>query len=295
MIAAGREPAPAKVNLFLHVGPVQPDGYHPIASWMVFADLGDTLALEPAQAWSFAVEGPFAAGVGDGENLVQSAARRLFARAGTPPAPLRLTLTKMLPVAAGLGGGSADAGAALRLLNAALPAPLPQAELLAIAGELGADGPACLLARPVLASGRGDALAAAPESPPLPAVFVNPRRPSPTGAVYRAYDAGSFAEADPPRLPRRFEGPAEVAAALRSTRNDLEAPAAALEPEIGAVLAALRGRPEVLLARMSGSGATCFGLCATAEQAGWISASLQRDRPDWWVRPCVLNAPITKS
>jgi len=288
------ELAPAKVNLFLHVGPLRPDGYHPVASWMVFADIGDQLTLEPAPAWTFAVEGPFAAAIG-GDNLVQRAADALAARARAALPPAGLTLAKRLPVAAGLGGGSSDAGAALRLLNARLQTPLPEVELLAVAARLGADGPACLLAAPVLGTGRGDDLAPAPETPPLPAVLVNPGRPSPTGAVYRAYDARPARTADAPLLAARFGEPVEVADRLSRTRNDLEAPACALEPGIAEVLAALRARPEVLLARMSGSGATCFALCATAEDAAAAAAALEAAHPDWWVRPCSLGQPITKS
>lgn len=281
-----RRLAPAKVNLFLHVGPVRADGYHPVASWMVFADIGDGLALTPAPAWSFAAEGPFAGEIGEGENLVERAARLLWARAGVSPPAASLILTKTLPVAAGLGGGSSDAGAALHLLNAALPRSLDAAALRAIAAELGADGPACLHARPVLASGVGDRLEPAPNTPPLPAVLANPRRPSPTGAVYRAYDAGSTRDADRPEPPPSFASVQAVAAALAQSRNDLETPALTLEPAIGEVLGALRGEPEVLLARMSGSGGTCFALCPEPAAAQALATRLAAARPDWWVRAC---------
>lgn len=290
-----RERAAAKVNLFLHVGPVQPDGYHPIASWMVFADLGDILALEPADAWSFRVDGPFGDEIGPGENLVEKAARLLFHRAGTESPRLRLTLTKALPVAAGLGGGSSDAGAALRLLNSALPAPLPHAQLMSIAAELGADGPACLIGRPVLATGRGEVLAPAPTIPPLAAVLVNPARPSSTGAVYRAYDAESVRAADTPELPPHLHSTEAVAAILASTRNDLESPAVAQEPAIGDVLDRLRSQPEALLARMSGSGATCFALCRCDLEAQALAARLRALEPGWWTQPCALEGSITNS
>ena len=287
--------APAKVNLFLHVGPVGADGYHPVASWMVFADIGDTLTLEDADRWSFAVDGPFAAEIGSGENLVERAALRMFERAGCEPPAARLTLTKTLPVAAGLGGGSSDAGAALRLLNGVLPDPLPDGELLAIAAELGADGPACLQARPVLATGRGDVLAPAPATPPLSAVLVNPRRASSTAAVYRAYDAGPVAAADTPALPAAYASAVDVAQSLGVLRNDLEAPSVALEPAIGRVLQRLRGREESLLARMSGSGATCFALCACDREAQALARALEMLEPTWWIAPCTLGRPITNS
>ena len=283
--------APAKVNLFLHVGPVRPDGYHPVASWMVFADIGDALSLRPAAAWRFVLEGETAGAIDPGENLVERAARLLFEAAGIAPPPVELRLRKSLPVAAGLGGGSSDAGAALRLLNARLDAPLGSDALEAVAASLGADGPACLHVRPVLATGVGEILAPAPEHPPLPAVLVNPRRPSPTGAVYRAYDSGPVGGADMPNLPGRMAGPEAVVAALAATRNALEAPAEALEPAIGEVLTLLRGKPETLLARMSGSGATGFALCADPGSALALAARLQAEHPEWWVRACTLCSP----
>ena len=281
--------APAKVNLFLHVGPLQADGYHPLASWMVFADVGDELRLEPAPSWSFEARGPFAPDLGDGENLVEAAARKLFERADIAAPPLKLVLDKRLPVAAGLGGGSSDAGAALRLLNAELPTPLATTDLTAIAAELGADGPACLQAASVVALGRGDRLQPAPRMAPLPAVLVNPRKPSFTGAVYRAYDGGAPAEADLPAMPEAFAAPAEVAAWLGARRNDLEAPALSLEPEIGDVLEWLRTQPETLFARMSGSGATCFVLCREVPEAESLAARLAADRPEWWGVNCLLG------
>ena len=282
--------APAKVNLFLHVGATQPDGYHPVASWIAFADVGDRLSLEPAAAWSFEAHGPFADDIGAGENLVERAAARLFERAGAAPPAARLALEKRLPVAAGLGGGSSDAGAALRLLNATAPRPLPESALMEIAAELGADGPACLHGEPVLARGRGDVLGPAPRTPPLPAVLVNPRRPSPTGDVYRAYDVGRAARADMPDLPASFSGVWEVVAALQPLRNDLEAPASRLEPEIAEVLAWLGAQLEVLLARMSGSGATCFALCQTRDAAARLAARAARDRPAWWAVDCNVGS-----
>lgn len=260
---------------------------------MVFADIGDRLELSPASEWCFEVVGETAGAIGEGENLVDKAARLLFDRVSVAPPPLRLRLHKSLPVAAGLGGGSSDAGAALRLLNRLLPQPAPQRSLEAVAAELGADGLACLRARPVLATGLGELLAPAPDAPPLPAVLVNPGRPSPTGAVYRAYDAGPVQEADAPPLPARFESVRGVVDALATWRNDLEPPALALEPAIGEVLALLAGQPEVLLARMSGSGATCFALCAGEVDARALEQRLRAQHPRWWVRACTLGSPAT--
>ena len=283
--------APAKVNLFLHVGPLAADGYHPLASLMVFADVGDTVSVQAAEAPEFQVTGPFGSLIEDGpENLVVQAARALFEYVKGPQPPFRLLLDKQLPVAAGLGGGSSDAGATLRLLNSALDLAIQDEMLSAIAARLGADGPVCLWGRSAIARGRGDRLSAPPTFAPIDAVLVNPRVPSSTGAVYRAYDeAGAPGGDDLPPLPDAFESPEEMAAILSWCRNDLEAPAVHLAPAIGVVLEALRGEPETLLARMSGSGATCFALCAGDIEAEGLAERLRSMRPDWWVKRCRLS------
>jgi len=282
--------APAKVNLYLHVAPPQPSGFHPLASLMVFADIGDQVRAEPAGDLSLNIEGPFGEGLSNGpDNLVMRAASALL-EAAKSPSGARLTLVKALPVAAGLGGGSSDAGAALRLLRSMLGLKIDDAGLQAVAESLGADGAACLWARSVTAEGRGERLSPAPPLPPLPAVLVNPGVPAPTGAVYRTYDEmGAPGGADRPDPPA-ISTPAEAAAWLERCRNDLEAPALKLEPRIGHTLDALRARPEALLTRMSGSGATCFALCATQEAAQSLAARLARDHPGWWARACNLGA-----
>jgi len=288
--------APAKVNLFLHVGPLDAHGYHPVVSLMSFADVGDRLRLTPADAFSFAVEGDFAAalaGEDPARNLVWRAAHRLLEVAGASAPPLRLTLDKALPVAAGLGGGSSDAGAALKLLRKALSLDVDDAALLAIAAELGADGPACLTARPVIGEGRGDQLSPGPSMPPLPTVLVNPRLPCSTGQVYRTFDALPAPEkgADAPRLAAAYDSVAAVVELLAGCRNDLEPPALGVCPEIADVLAELRAAAETRLARLSGSGATCFALCDTLEAAQALAAAIRDRRPDWWVRACRLGGP----
>jgi len=287
--------APAKINLFLHVGPTGADGYHPICSWMTFADLCDRLDLQPGSGVELDVEGPFAAdlaGTPGVDNLAVRAARALLAAAGRRDAG-RLTLHKALPVAAGLGGGSSDAGAALRLLRRTLDLAVPDRELEAIAASIGADGPACLWRTPVIAEGRGERLSPAPRAPILDAVLVNPGVACSTGAVYRAFDAATGASADlRPRLPDAFDDLGDLVEALAACRNDLEAPAAAIAPETAEVLVLLRAAPECLLARLSGSGATCFALCADAEAAERLCAVILAARPDWWVRGCRLNAAI---
>lgn len=284
--------APAKVNLFLHVGGPDAEGYHPISSLMVFADVGDRVMIQPADAPDFETSGPFGGAIpAGGDNLVVRAARAFHAKLGGPIPPYRLILEKHLPIAAGLGGGSSDAGAALRLLRDALAPNLSDDDLEPLAASLGADGAACLRATALMAEGRGEILSPAPALPELHAVLVNPGVPSPTGAVYRAYDAAVHPDgAERPFMPSDLESVEEVAAWLSvATRNDLEAPAVALESRIGEVLDVLRDEPESLLVRMSGSGATCFALCAGDIEAEGLVDRLEAMRPDWWVRRCRLS------
>jgi 4-diphosphocytidyl-2-C-methyl-D-erythritol kinase len=285
--------APAKVNLFLHVGPPAADGYHPLCSLMTFADVGDRVTALAADAPGLAVRGPFADGAPPGpDNLVLRAAGALFAAARRPVPPVRLVLDKALPVAAGLGGGSSDAGAALRLLRKGLAVDLDDLALEAVAASLGADGAACLWGRPVLAEGRGERLSPSPALPVLDAVLVNPRVPVSTPAVYRALDAsGRFGDIARPEMPEAFEDAVEAAAWLAAQRNDLEAPAIAVEPAVGVVLETLAGEPETLLARVSGSGGTCFALCAGDIEAEGLAERLQAMAPGWWVRRCRLGGP----
>ena len=280
--------APAKVNLFLHVGPLEADGYHPLASLVVFADVGDRLTVEPADHLSLTMTGPFAGALhGESDNLALRAVRALGAAAGIGEPRLRITLDKQLPVAAGLGGGSSDAGAALKLARDMLGLPFDDAALAEIAAGLGADGPMCLYARAAWAEGRGDVLAVETGLPPLPALLVNPGVPSSTGDVYRAFDAGSPGEADRPVPPSVWDA-ASVIEWLSVQRNDLQTPAVTLAPTIGEALAAAADLPGARLTRMSGSGATVFALfdtVAAAEAAGRVLAGLH---PDWWVKVTVL-------
>lgn len=284
--------APAKINLFLHVGGPDAEGYHPISSLMVFADVGDQVNIQPSDAPAFEVSGPFGGEIpADGGNLVVRAAQAFQRRLGGPIPPYRLILEKHLPIAAGLGGGSSDAGAALKLLRDALAPGLSDDDLEPLAAGLGADGAACFRATALMAEGRGERLSPAPGLPEMNAVLVNPGVPSPTGAVYRAYDGGVHPEgAARPFMPDHLESAEETAAWLAvATRNDLEAPAVQLEPLIGEVLDALREEPESLLVRMSGSGATCFALCASDIEAEGLAERVKAMRPDWWVRRCRLS------
>ena len=281
--------APAKVNLFLHVGPPDRDGYHPLASLVAFADLGDRVAVAPSDRLSLAVEGEFAAGLeGQGDNLILRALRALGEAAGIGEPPLAVTLDKRLPIAAGLGGGSADAGAALKLARDVLGLGLDDAALADIAAGIGADGPMCLHARPAWAEGRGDRLTPEPYLPPLPALLINPGVASPTGEVYRAYDAGPHATADRPPPPTDWRVPTVIDWLARQ-RNDLQGPAQARTPAIADAIADADALPEVRLARMSGSGATVFALFETAAAAGSAAAGLSASRPGWWIRSITLG------
>lgn len=285
--------APAKINLFLHVGAPGGDGYHPLCSLMAFADVGDRVVLHEADSLSVRVHGPFGGMLaGEGDNLVLRAARALLARARGPQPLVGLSLEKLLPVAAGLGGGSSDAGAALRLMRTGLGVQVDDVELEAIAASLGADGAACLWGRPVLAQGRGELLTPAPQMPTIESVLVNPRVEVSTPAVYRAFDAlGEFGDVAPPPMPAAFESVEELAAWLGMMRNDLQVPAVGLAPEVGDVLATLSEERETLIARMSGSGATCFAICASDIEADALAARVDALRPDWWTVRCRLGGP----
>jgi len=264
--------APAKVNLYLHVTGRRADGYHLLDSLAVFPAVGDVVTAAAGDALSLAVAGPFGAVLADDpDNLVLRAARALRRGAGAGAA---LRLEKNLPVASGIGGGSADAAAALRVLAEfwGVDVALPE-----IAARLGADVPVCLGRRAAVMGGVGEVLGAAPGLPAFGLVLVNPGVAVATPAVFRAR-TGAFSA--PAALPAGWDDAAAMAADLARLRNDLEAPAMAVAPVIGEVLAALRAAPGVLLARMSGSGATCFGICQTAAAAEAAAAALAR--PGWW-------------
>lgn len=283
--------APAKVNLFLHVGPVKPNGRHDLDSLVVFADAraSDWLQAEPAAALSLEVAGPFGAAAGpDADNLVLRAAQALRA-AGGVTAGAKLRLEKWLPVAAGIGGGSSDAAAALRRLTAMWG--LDPALAGAAAPGLGGDVPVALAGVPARMRGEGERVDPMTLPGRLPALLVNPGAACPTGPVFRAYDAagrgGDFREIDP--WPE-FDSLEALASWLAGQRNDLEAPAIGLVPEIGEVLDFLRAQPGVQLARMSGSGATCFALfdaMAFAERAAVVA---RETCPAWWTAACTLGA-----
>lgn len=264
--------APAKVNLALHVTGRRGDGYHLLDSLVVFAGVGDDLRLEAAAQTQLVVDGPRAIGVPvDSSNL----ALRAVALLDGPPVAIRLT--KRLPAAAGIGGGSADAAAVLRALLAR--GYRPRGDLAALALSLGADVPVCLAGRPARMSGIGETLATLPPLPRAWLVLVNPGVPVPTGACFAAL-AGRFGDPLPAPPAGGWPDARALADWLGARRNDLEAPARRLAPEVGTALSALSAIPDCLLARMSGSGATCFGLFADAPSAHSAAAALTR--PGWW-------------
>lgn len=284
--------APAKVNLSLHVTGRRPDGYHALDSLVVFCGVGDHLTARPDETLSLAVDGPFAHALdgdtgdtgagGDGDNLVLRAARRLAERTGVSKGA-RLTLSKHLPVAAGIGGGSADAAAALQLLCDLWDVALPPADLEALALDLGADVPVCLRGRPTWVSGVGEVLRPAPALPEAWLVLVNPGRPLSTPAVFKAR-RGPFSEPVAPdsRLAEPVADAPALAQALDQRANDLTAAAMTLCPAIGPMLEALTGRDGCLLARMSGSGPTCFGLFEHGHDAQAAARQISQNHPGWW-------------
>jgi 4-diphosphocytidyl-2-C-methyl-D-erythritol kinase len=277
--------APAKVNLTLHVLGRRADGYHEIESLVAFAGVGDRLTFAAGAELTLQVTGPTAAAAGEGhDNLVLKAARAACERVPN----LRLgsfRLEKQLPVAAGLGGGSSDAAAALRLIAQANRLLPDDPRLSAAARATGADVPVCLGARARMMRGIGEILGRPIVLPPLPAVLINPGVAVATKDVFAALAASPLAGA--PQADDVISGAAgfaAVVAALKSRRNDLEAPALRIQPVIGEVLAALRGSTDCALARMSGSGATCFGLFASDAAAQSAAAAVQAAHPTWWVR-----------
>ncbi|MDE2597725.1 MAG: 4-(cytidine 5'-diphospho)-2-C-methyl-D-erythritol kinase [Sphingomonadales bacterium] len=283
------EIAHAKLNLALHVRGRRPDGFHDLDSVFVYCADGDELHFAPADALSLALSGPFAAGLSAGEdNLVLRAARALhhawqrdeparqeMDRRMAVPRGAAITLVKNLPPASGIGGGSADAAAALRALTALWDLPDDLDRLLAIAADLGSDVGPCLVSRPLHVAGRGDRFELLQDRAYLnwPVLLVNPGVPLATGPVFRGWDGvdrGALAE------------PSAFAAVVAHGRNDLAAPAIVQVPQIGDVLAALEAQAPKI-ARMSGSGATCFALFDTAAERDAAEAAIRASHPAWWL------------
>ncbi|MCR6660764.1 MAG: 4-(cytidine 5'-diphospho)-2-C-methyl-D-erythritol kinase [Asticcacaulis sp.] len=290
--------ARAKVNLYLHVAAPDARGYHPLQSLVVFADIGDDVTFLPFQSAGLAggltphlnIEGPFAEGLQvDEGNLILKAVRRFEAVAGVKVGGHAIRLTKNLPVASGIGGGSADAGATLRELRALYAPDMADSVLAAIAGAIGADGVMCLWSQSAFAEGYGERLTPV-ALPAVPAVLVNPGVECATARVYGGYDAvGRFNEIEAMSGFSDVTDARQLVAALSHTRNDLQSPAIHLQPIIAEVLTALESQDETLFARMSGSGATCFALCETDEAANALSVRMQAMMPAAWVRACRLG------
>ena len=278
------EPAPAKINLALHIRRRRPDGYHELETLFAFAQDGDVVTVTPAERWSFAVTGLFAADLPpkDGniadwaDNLVTRAADAFRAAVPATP-PHAITLDKRLPIASGIGGGSADAAATLRALARSTGIAADDPRLAGIALRLGADVPACLLGRTSEGTGIGEALSPVEGLAGTPLLLINPRVAVSTAAVFRGWDGVDRGPLPPGALLER----------ANAARNDLAAPARALAPVIGEVETLLAAAPGALLARMSGSGATCFALFATRAERD--AAAIAASARGWWTLPTTLS------
>ena len=274
------ERAPAKINLALHVLGRRSDGYHELDSIVAFANVADRLTFVDADEWRLDITGHFSVELSDtADNLVLQAARVFAHTFAALSRPYHITIEKNLPVAAGIGGGSADAAACLRAL-AALAGGVDAERLRAVALGLGADVPVCLLGKACRMRGVGNHLDLLGEIAPMPAVLINPRQPVATAEVFArlALEPGDTA----------FEG-LVAGADLASYRNDLTGPALAVAPVIGEVIEALEGAQGLHFARMSGSGATCFGIFLSIEEAEAAALEIMRAHPEWWVMPTTIG------
>ena len=284
--AALVEQAPAKINLTLRVLGRRADGYHELESLVAFAGLADTLTLSPDNCDALEVSGPFAASCGpEAGNLVLKALGALRQRVG-PVRGGRFALEKNVPVAAGLGGGSSDAAAALRLLARLNSLSFDDPRIAAAALAVGADVPVCLDPRARIMSGVGERLSNVIALPALPAVLVNPRVPLSTRDVFAALSCAPSKEPQLGDVPSKADAFFEY---LEKHGNDLTEAAIACAPIVGEVLAALRGLPDVRLARMSGSGPTCFALFSSPQAASAAATRLVADGKNWWVHATVIG------
>jgi 4-diphosphocytidyl-2-C-methyl-D-erythritol kinase len=281
--------APAKVNLTLEVGRPRADGMHPLSSVVAFADVGDWVSVETADALSLEVTGPFAEALrADSDNLVLRAARALAEKAGVK-ARARIDLEKHLPVASGLGGGSSDAAATLRALNELWRLGLSDGDLAAVGRPLGADVAMFFVAGGgALLSGIGDAVAPF-EPPPLYGVLVNPLKPLPTPDVYRAFDRMGLG-GDLTAWTPSWTEPADVWRDVAARGNDLAPAAAALMPELDEIVTLLRADTRAGCVLLSGSGATVFALAENWAAAQSLARDVSAQRPAWWTRPMKLGS-----
>lgn len=288
MTAARSELARAKINLTLRVLGRRPDGYHELVSLVAFARCGDLVTLDTSVGSTVRVVGPYAGAI-DGPNLLECVLKEVGARY---PGLRRgaVTLDKRLPVAAGLGGGSADAAALLRLLTAANPDHRDHVDWDGIATSLGADVPVCLRDRPALMWGIGEHVRQVPDLPEMGIVLANPGVPLSTASVFKHLAAAPVpAGMQPPPLPTYAGNPAALIDYMQENPNDLEPAARALCPQVVTVLAALSALDDALIARMSGSGATCFALFADAAAARDAATRLTAAHPSWWIAASTIG------
>ncbi|WP_374371365.1 4-(cytidine 5'-diphospho)-2-C-methyl-D-erythritol kinase [Dongia sp.] len=271
--------ARAKINLYLHVTGKRADGYHLLDMLVVFAATGDEIRVSAADDLSLSIDGPFGAGLSAGsDNLVLRAAAGLRDLAGID-AGARIHLTKNLPLASGIGGGSADAAATLQALMQLWRIEPPRAALFDLAARLGADVPVCLDGRASFVGGIGEEIAPIGPLPEAYLLLVNPLVETPTPAVFKARTGDFSAPARWSRNPANIQ---ELATQLASRRNDLTAPAIKLAPVVAEVLDAIAATPDCQLARLSGSGATCFGIYETQAQAEAARSAILSQHADWW-------------
>lgn len=279
--------APAKINLALHVTGQRPDGYHLLESLVAFAETGDRIGLSPSASDQFTLSGRFAGQVPDGSgtsgtNLVLRARdclRQLVETQGKAAGPVHIHLEKNLPVASGIGGGSADAAAVLTGLNRLWNAGIAEPDMKTAGLGLGADLPMCLTGRPLAAGGIGEDITLLSSFPAFPLVLVNPLVHVPTPEIFRALDEKNNPPLDLPASPLSATGWLN---ALKTMRNDLEPPARLKAPQIVEASDLLTGMGARLV-RMSGSGATCFGVFGSMAEAETAAAELSKARPDWYV------------
>lgn len=287
--------APAKINLFLHITKRLSNGYHTLDSLVAFADIGDIITIESAPSFSFHIKGPFADAFKEeerstflnGENLVIKAARSL-SQVADRPLNIKITLTKNLPLSSGLGGGSSDAAATIwglqELWNLAHDADY----LVPLMTKLGTDVPVCLNCRPTIMQGIGDILLPAPTMSEIPLLLINPMLSCATQDVF-LHHSGTFKKKI--TLPENLDSVFDLVETLCTLENDLFEPALKLIPEIENVINALNAQEHCLFSRMSGSGASCFGLFETIEHAENAAEKIKAENPDWWVKTGFLNRP----
>jgi len=287
--------APAKINLFLHLTRKRRDGYHELQSLISFADIGDYISIEPADSFSFNIDGDFSANFIENEqkahldcsNLVVRAARAL-SQLSNQALKVKITLTKNLPLAAGLGGGSSDAAAAIWGLQQFWGIESNEKYLLPLMIKLGADVPVCFNCQTSLVEGIGETLLPVNQIEEIPILIINPLISCPTQDIFLRHN-GIFNKKI--NLPEYFESVFGYIDFLKSTNNDLYQPATQLIPEIGNIINAMEAQESCLLARMSGSGASCFALFETIEQANQAKLAILDENPDWWVKTGWLGRP----